>query len=153
MRGHIRKRKNSYAIVIDVGRDPATGKRKQQWVSVKGTKKDAERKLSEMLNQLDNGTFIKPSKSTFADFLEVWLRDYVNQLAPRTAEGYEYILRCHVIPSLGNVNLVQLKPEHLQKYYSSKIENGRADGKGGLSRRTMRHHHMVIHKALSCAVK
>ena len=40
MRGHITKRgKDSYTIVLNLGRDPTTGKRKQQWVSAKGTKK------------------------------------------------------------------------------------------------------------------
>ena len=52
MRGHLKKRsKNSWTIVLDRGRDPATGKRRQQWVSVKGTKRDAERKLAELLHQ------------------------------------------------------------------------------------------------------
>jgi integrase len=32
MRGHIKKRgKDSYSIVVSVGRDPATGKYKYQW--------------------------------------------------------------------------------------------------------------------------
>ena len=36
MRGHITKRsKGSWSIVLDLGRDPSTGKRKQQWVSLK----------------------------------------------------------------------------------------------------------------------
>jgi len=34
MRGHIVKRyKNSYTIVLNVGRDPTTGRPKQQWIS------------------------------------------------------------------------------------------------------------------------
>lgn len=44
MRGHIVKRyKNSYTLVLNLGIDPATGKRKQQWISVKGTKINAEK--------------------------------------------------------------------------------------------------------------
>ena len=51
MRGHITKRgKYSWTIVLDLGRDSATGKRRQQWVSIKGTKKDAERRLAELLH-------------------------------------------------------------------------------------------------------
>jgi hypothetical protein len=41
--------------------DPPTGKRKQQWISVKGTKKDADKRLAELLHQLDTGMFMKPS--------------------------------------------------------------------------------------------
>ena len=91
MRGHIVKRyKNSDTIVLNMGADPATGKRKQQWVTIKGTKKEAEKRLAELLHQLDNGTFIKPGKTTVADYLNQWLKDYCRaSLAPRTAEGYE----------------------------------------------------------------
>ena len=155
MRGHIRKRsKNSYTIVLSLGFDPVTGKRKQQWVSIKGTKKDAEKRLSELLHQLDNGMFIKPGKTTLREFLERWLKDYAwPNLAPRTAEGYEHIIRRHLIPALGNMTLMQLKPEHLQKYYSEKLSSGRCDSSGGLSGQTVRHHHTALHKALQAAVE
>ncbi len=155
MRGHIEKRyEGSYTIVVELPRDPSTGKRKQQWTSVKGTKKDAERKLADLLHQLDTGTFMKPGKTTLADFLERWLKDYAwPNLAPRTAEGYEYIIRCHLIPALGNITLTQLKPEHLQRYYSEKLAGGRCDGKGGLSPRSVRHHHVTLHGVLQSAVK
>ena len=47
MRGHIIKRyKNSYTIVLNLGVDPITGRRKQQWLSVKGTKKEAEKQVN-----------------------------------------------------------------------------------------------------------
>jgi len=155
MRGHIVKRyKNSYTIVLNLGVDPSNGKRKQQWVSVKGTKKDAEKKLAELLNQLDNGNFMKPSKTTLGEFLERWLKDYAwSNLAPRTAEGYEHIIRRHLIPSLGNIALTQLKPEHLQRYYSEKLSEDRCDGKGALSPRTVKHHHVTLHTALESALK
>lgn len=155
MRGHITKRgKDSYTIVLNLGRDPSTGKRKQQWVSVKGTKKDAEKRLAELLHQLDTGTFMKPGKTTLAEFLERWLKDYVwSNLAPKTAEGYEHIVRRHLIPSLGNILLTQLKPEHLHRYYSQKLSSGRCDGKGGLSPKTVRHHHITLHNALQTALQ
>ncbi|MFC2017709.1 tyrosine-type recombinase/integrase [Chloroflexota bacterium] len=155
MRGHIVKRgKNSYSIAISLGKDPTTGKYKYQWVSVKGTKKDAEKRLNELLHQLDNGTFIRPRKTSLAEYLETWLNDYVwPNLSPRTAEGYEHIIRCHLIPALGNTKLTQLKPELLQRYYSEKLAGGRCDGKGALSPRTVRHHHVVMHNALGTAVK
>ncbi len=155
MRGHITKRgKDSYTIVLNLGRDPLTGKRKQQWVSVKGTKKEAEKRLSELLGQLDNGIFMQPGKTTLAEFLDRWLKDYAYaNLAPRTAEGYETIIRQHLIPKLGSIPLTRIKPEHIQKYYAETLANGRCDGKGALSSLTVRHHHMTLHNALKCAVK
>ena len=148
MRGHIVKRyKDSYTIVLNLGRDPVTGKRKQQWVTVKGTKKDAEKKLAELLHQIDSGTFLKPTKTTVAEFLERWLRDYVKpNLSPRGFERYSGIVRKHLIPDIGSLPLVQLKPEHLQKHHTSQLTKG-------LNPQTIRYHHAVIHKALQTALK
>ena len=40
MKGHIRQRgKNSFELKFDAGRDPATGKRRIQYASFKGTKR------------------------------------------------------------------------------------------------------------------
>ena len=155
MRGHIEKRgKNSYSIAISLGKDITTGKYKYQWVSVKGTKKDAEKRLAELLHQLDNGTFMKPGKTALGEFLERWLKEYAwSNLAPRTAEGYQSIIHRHLIPSLGNIPLTQLKPEHLQRYYSEKLAGGRCDGKGALNPTTVSHHHTCLHRALKMALK
>ncbi len=155
MRGHIVKRgKNSYSLAISLGRDQETGKYRYQWVTVKGTKKDAEKRLSEFLNQIDNGTYMKPNKITLTEYLEKWLKDYAwSNLSPRTAEGYESIIRQHVIPSIGSLRLAQLKPEHLQQYYSEKMTDGRFDGKGALSQTTVNHHHTCLHRALKMALK
>ena len=57
------------------------------------------------------------------------------------------------MPKIGNIYLTQLKPEHLQKYYSDRLSHGRWDGKGGLSPRSVRHHHMTLHSALQNAVR
>lgn len=155
MRGHIVKRyENSYTIVLNMGFDPVTGKRKQQWVSVKGTKKEAEKRLGELLHQLDTGTFMKPGKTTLAEYLERWLNDYAkSNLAPRTVEVYEMIIKQHLIPKLGNLTLTQLRPEHLQKYYTDMLNVGRHDGSGGLSAQSVRHHHTALHKALQTALE
>jgi len=148
MRGHITKRgKNSYSIAISLGKDPTTGKYKYQWVSIKGTKKDAEKRLSELLHQLDTGTFMKPNKTTLGEYLERWLKDYVKpNLSPRGFERYAGIIRRYLIPEMGNIPLTQVKPEHIQKHYSM-MQNK------GLSASTIKYHHAVIHKALQTAIK
>ena len=150
MRGRIvqrAKKKGTWSIVLELDKDVATGKHRQQWITVQGSRRDAEKRLAELLHQKDTGTFIKPDNTTFADYLKTWLSDYAKpNLPPRTIEGYEYILTKHLIPALGNLPLAQLKPEHLGKYYSEKQ-------RFGLSAQTVRHHHTVIHKALKTAME
>lgn len=54
MRGHILKRgRESWAVVVDLGRDPMTGKRRQSWRTVRGTKRDAEALLIRLLHERD----------------------------------------------------------------------------------------------------
>ncbi|MDX9798704.1 MAG: site-specific integrase [Bacteroidales bacterium] len=147
MRGHITKRsKNSYSIKVSLGKD-AMGNYKYQWITVKGNKTTAQKRLSEILNQLDNGTFMKPSKTTLREYFEKWLADYATpKLSPRSLERYSGIVRNSIIPELGHIILTQLKPEHIQSHYSAMLESG-------LSARTVHYHHAVIHKALQTAVK
>jgi len=154
MRGHIRKRgKDTYTVVISMPYDPQTGRYPQIWETVKGGKREAEKRMVELQHQIDTGTFVRPSKTTLGEFLERWLVDYAGpNVGPRTAEGYGTIIRQHLIPGLGTYALVQLKPERIQKYYADMLDHGRHDGTGGLSARTVRHHAMVLHKALDTAV-
>jgi integrase len=154
MRGHIEKRgKNSYSCRVSLGKDDS-GKYKFHWETVIGNKKDAEKHLSEMYSKLDKGTFIKPTKTTLSEYLERWLTDYVKpNLGPRTYEGYESIIRCHLTPDLGRVPLSQLKPQHLQKYYAMKLAGVRQDRKDALTQTTVSHHHTCLHRALKMAVR
>ena len=156
MRGQVFKRKGSetWTIKVSLGFDAEAKRYRQHWESVPGTKKDAEKRLSEILHELDNGIYMKPGKTTLGEYLERWLRDYVwPNLAPRTAEGYEHIIHQHVILALGNTILTALKPEILQRYYGEKLARGRRDNTGGLSAKTVRHHHITLHGALESAVK
>ena len=154
MNGSIRQRsKGTWELTIDMGKD-GNGKRRRKFVAVKGTKTQAQQKLRELLSSLDKGMPLDTSKVTFGEFLERWMRDYVaTNTAPSTKDGYDFIIRCHLIPRLGRIGLNKLQPYHLQEYYARALSEGRRDRKGGLSARTVQHHHRVLSEALSHAVK
>lgn len=147
MRGYIKKRgKNSYSVVISLGKDN-NGKYKQHWVSVNGNKKDAERKRTELLHQLDNNIVINPRKITVVEYLKRWLADYAKpKLSPRSYERYEGIVNLHLIPGIGSLLLSQLRSEHVQRHYAEELRSG-------LSASTVKYEHTVIHKALETALK
>jgi len=148
MRGYIRKRsKDTWSITLSLGYDAQTGKRVQRSYSVRGTKREAEKRMAELLTQADKGRLPSPSKVTLAGHLDRWLTDYVKpSLAPRTTEGYQYIVHRYVIPALGSITLTRLKASDLQRYYSNRLADG-------LSPQTVRHHHTLLHKALATARK
>ncbi len=149
MRGHIRqrnKKSGTWSIVLELGKDTAD-KRKQQWITVRGSKRDAEKRLAEVLYQSDVGIYVAPGKTTVADYLERWLVDYAKpNLSPRGFERYADIIKRHLIPAMGTIQLSRLKPEHLQRHYSDVLASG-------LSAASAAYHHRVLHIALATAVK
>ena len=156
MRGYLRKRsKNSWTYVIDTGRDPETGKRKQVSRSVPGTKKDAERVMNQHIAQMQRGGYIEPSNMSFGDYIRQWFEDHaLVNTRPTTIRGYHSIVYRHLIPKLGSIPLGRLTAIHLQKYYAGLLKGGRADGRdGGLSEQTIKHHHEVISTSLEQAVR
>jgi len=155
MKGSIRQRsKGSWELCIDTGRDPVTGKRQRHFENVQGRKAEAQRRLRELLLSVEQGTYVKSDRLTVAQFLEEWLQDYVaTNTAPRTTERYQEIVRVHLIPALGSLPLLSLRPHHIQKYYSQALESGRRDGKGGLSALTVHKHHRILYESLKYGVR
>ncbi len=147
MPGHIRKRgKESWTVVIDLGRDPQTGKRRRLWRSVKGAKREAEALLVQLLHQRDTGIDAPPGKMTVAQLLERWLEDYASQLAPKTYRRYEEVVRLHLVPVLGSLPLTKLRPLHIQDCYRQVLDKGR-------TARTVLHVHRVLRQALQQALR
>lgn len=155
MKGHIRRRgRSSWAIVIDLPRDPQTGRRRQRWHSVRGSKRDAERVLRELLHSLERGVCIRPQRLTLGEYLHQWLDGYVKtNCSSRTLDSYQLIVDCHLIPNLGGILLTQLHPQEVQQYYSRALTGGRTDGRGGLCPRAVLHIHRVLVEALNYAVR
>lgn len=62
-----------YRFVVDIGDDPKTGKRKQKTHTFDG-KREAEKRLSKILSEVDGGTFVVPGKVTLNELCDEWLR-------------------------------------------------------------------------------
>ena len=109
--------------------------------------------MSELLHQRDTGAYVKPGKQTLGDYLDQWSNDCRVNLAPHTAQSYQFFVERHIKPALGQIPITQLKPDHLQRLYTEKLTNGRRDGKGGLGSRSVQYIHITLHKALNSAAK
>ncbi|MCP4549665.1 MAG: site-specific integrase, partial [bacterium] len=155
MKGYIRQRsKGVFEITVDVGNDPATGQRIRHYETVRGTRRQAEVRKAEIIISLDRGSYVKPQRIPLREWMSQWLEGYVRRCcAPRTYEGYERNVRCHINPALGSIMLTELRAEHLDALYSKLLKDGRIDGKGGLSAQSVKHIHRILSEALTFAVK
>ena len=54
---------------------------------------------------------------------------------------------------IGRVPLRHLRPDHLERLYADLLDDGRADGAGGLNNKTVVEIHMILRRALDDAVR
>ena len=150
--GSIRKRKNgTWEGRYTIGYD-ARGRQKQ--LSVYGkTRAEVARKLNEKTAAIQNGTYIIPRDHTLLERLENWLTTYAYiKVRASTYASYQAYINNHIAPYIGGVKLQKLTTEQLQLFFNEKAKNGRLDGKGGLSPKTIRNMYNMLHEALQQAV-
>ena len=126
-----------------VGFDPGTGKQVQRSISGK-TQKEVTQKLKEATHELDAGTYLAPNKLTVSQWLDIWERDYLGGVKASTLESYKQHIKNHIKPALGAVRLDALSAYEIQRFYNGLIE-------AGLSPKTVKNIHGVLHKALQQA--
>ena len=145
--GTIRQRPNGrWEARITIGRDTGTGKQIQK--SIYGdTQSEVRKKLQAACISVDNNAYTAPTKLTVSKWLDIWLNDYViSSVKPFTYKSYETQCRVHIVPALGAIPLQVLNTHTIQTFY-----NGLS--KRGLSPKTIKNIHGVLHKALDKAVK
>lgn len=153
MKGSMTQRSpGTWSMVFDMGTSEAGG-RQQKRVTFRGTKRQAEAELARMLHALNTGGFVEPSKTTAGEFLVRWLACVKASVSPKSHERYSDIVNAHLVPVLGRHLLAKLSPLAIQAAYAGWLENGRRDGKGGLSPVTVQQHHRILREALQQGVK
>jgi hypothetical protein len=152
MKGHKAQRGMTWTYWIDVGRDE-NGKRKQLTKGGFKTEREAQAGMRKLLVTIEEGTYKKHSKETLKNFMREWLKSAKSRTRPSTWATYETLTEAHIVPCLGSVQLQRLTTAQLNAFYGTLLENGRRDGRGGLSSRTVGHIHGVLRLALGEALR
>jgi integrase len=153
MRGSIVKRGEKFHAVLDLPRG-ADGKRKQKWLSGYATRREAEAALAHALNEVHSGRYVEPTTMTVRQFLcDEWLPASAARVRATTLRAYRQLIDLYAVPNLGDLPLADVTPVVLTKLYGRLLTSGRANGKGGLSARTVRFLHTVLRRAFADAVR
>ena len=96
-----------------------------------GTKADANRFLAGTRADLDRGDWFNPTAGEIplAMYASSWLggrRVRGRPLAPRTLERYDGVLRTHIFPTLGAVELRHMTPAIVRAWYGSVTKSDHA---------------------------
>jgi integrase len=150
--GNITRRgKHSWRLKFEGGeREPVTGKRRTRYVTVRGTKKEAQAELIRLLSAVNDGTAVDPSKVTVAEYIHGWLEG-ARGLSGKTLERYRELAARQIIPHLGTIPLQKLRPAQIQGWHAMLLRAGGAGGRP-LSARTVAHCHRLLHTALARAL-
>jgi integrase len=110
------------------------------------TQKEALEKLRAAMREQEQGTLVKGSRETVGQHIEHWLEN-VHKPAIRISSYVVYrgILDKHILPALGHIPLQKLTVQQVEAFYARKVNEG-------LSAKTIRCIHAVLHRALAHAV-
>lgn len=137
----------SWSIVIDRGyvtQADGTRRRKQQWVTISGTRAEAEARRAEMVRDANRGVLVINTRLTLTEWLDRWLHTISVARRESTIRQYRSIIGAHLKPALGSLRLAAVTPLDLESYYATK---------GHLSRTTLQMHHAVLSAAFGAAVR
>jgi integrase len=145
--GHIRQRgPQRWELKFDLGRDPVSGKRETRYHSFRGTKREAQAKLAELMTSAKQGQYVEPNKATVAQFVrgrvDQW--EAAGNVSARTAQRYRQLIENQIVPHLGTKLLQRLSRLDVEAWHGS-LRNV------GLAARTIGHAHRVLHQALDNA--
>ncbi len=157
MTGSLQIKNGKYFVVINTYNNE--GKRKLKWIStgfaVKGNKKRAELVLREKLREYESLEGYTDNHAIFSDIVRQWLRTSSVRVDAVTMQGYQCLADTHILPYFDakRIKLSDINRKVLQAYIDEKHLNGRKDGKGGLSPRSLRLHKNILFQALKDAVR
>lgn len=131
------------------GFDPGTGKQIQRSITGK-TQKEVAQRLKAITASIDTGTYIPPNKMTVGEWLDIWADEYLGNVKPFTVASYRGQINNHIKPTLGAIKLDAINTHTIQGFYNT-LSKPCGDA-AGLSAKTVKNIHGVLHKALQQAV-
>ncbi|WP_195251743.1 tyrosine-type recombinase/integrase [Romboutsia sp. 1001713B170207_170306_H8] len=140
----IRKRSKNYIVYLEY-KDPESGKKKQKNMGSFEKKRDANKRLVELKDEIYNDDFLTPNKVTLKNHILEFLEKYKENISITTYNNYLRICNKYIIPIIGSIKLEDLKPIHIQNYVDDLV--------GILSPQTIKIHINILNLALRRAYR
>lgn len=134
----IPKSPGTYLVRVHLGTNAVTGERVRLSQTVRGTKTDAQRVLTDLLSKQDRGAALPRSRMTLGEWLEEFDRTWSTDLAPQTRENAAQALRCYLPPALLATRLPALRAVHFQELYNAMAARGLAPATISFLHRTLK---------------
>ena len=90
---------------------------------------------------------------TIKEIISVWIKGVCINVKQSTLNTYINIIDNHILPIMAQMPIYSITTEFLNQYVIEKIKNGRVDGKGGLSTKTVQNIVSILKSAFKYAEK
>lgn len=87
----------------------------------------------------------------FNDLLDEWLNYMQMQVKQSTYACYARLISTHIAPYFEDMKINEINQTVLTQFISGKLENGRVDGRGGLSEKTVKDIMSILNSTLKYA--
>ncbi|MGH8923844.1 MAG: tyrosine-type recombinase/integrase [Acidimicrobiia bacterium] len=102
--------------------------------------------------KINTGTYVEPTVTTLEEWVHrTWLPLIAERVKPSTLDSYRRNLDLHILTRLGQRQLRQITPAMLHQLYADLLSAGNLKTGAGLSAKTVRYVHTIIHKVLADA--
>ncbi|MEC1725835.1 tyrosine-type recombinase/integrase [Schinkia azotoformans] len=123
MKGSINKNKKTgkWDFIVDIGKDPFTGKRKQKRKRGYDSKEEAEKALTKLLNELNEGRVIEVTNMYFDEFFDIWLEERILAVEKSTYNNNITFYNLYIKPKIGGLRLKNISPLILQRFVNELV--------------------------------
>lgn len=98
--------------------------RRQRWAGTFEKKKFADARLDAMRGEVFDGGTAFPREQSLRDYLDTWIVAHASQVRPGTHRRYSSLLKHHILPRLGAVNLRDLTAKDCNRAWAEMTEAG-----------------------------
>ncbi len=129
--------------------NPVTGKPPYRASVDAETEEKARLIMSKRIAAVSEGTYEKPSFMKLSVWLEKYTSEYMDNVKPNTKIEYQNTIKRYILPNLGKYRLFELNPSLIKGVYNQLQKKSK---RGGLSAKTIKNVHALLHSALDKAV-
>jgi integrase len=115
-----------WELIVEAGRDPVTGKRRQASRVFRGNLREAKKARAELLVDVAKGRHTG-ARATLDDLFADWIVELERKgRSPNTVHGYELVYRRNIQPTLGTTQVTKVTTKTLTDLYGAHQRRGLA---------------------------
>lgn len=145
MRGHKRRKGDGWELIVDLGRDPVTKRRRQRSRMFKGTSGEADTELAAMVTEASGERAGPGTEAPLSELIDRWLDLVADDLSPTTLEGYRCTVKVQIAPVLGSRPVGEITTAEIDALYRELLKTRKPA--------TVRQTHAILRRAFRQAVR